>query len=136
MAALTLKQEAFCQRYIETGNASEAYRLVYQSKAKPETQHRSAHALLKSPKVAARVEQLRKGLEKAHHVTVASLMAELEEARKLAKQVKAPSSMVSATMGKAKLAGLDKDPDTGGEEATPVKVEVTVSDARISRAPA
>ncbi|MHA0947931.1 terminase small subunit [Enterobacter ludwigii] len=29
MAGLTIKQEAFCQAYIETGNASEAYRRGY-----------------------------------------------------------------------------------------------------------
>lgn len=29
MASLTIKQEAFCQAYIETGNASEAYRTAY-----------------------------------------------------------------------------------------------------------
>jgi len=29
MISLTIKQEAFCQAYIETGNASEAYRTAY-----------------------------------------------------------------------------------------------------------
>lgn len=34
---LTIKQEAFCERYVELGNASEAYRQAYQSKGKTET---------------------------------------------------------------------------------------------------
>ena len=136
MAALTLKQEAFCQRYIETGNASEAYRQAYKSKAKAATQHRSAHEVLANPNVAARVAELKAGLAKAHQVTVASLLLELEEARTVAKRQKTASSMVQATMGKAKLVGLDKDPDTGGEEAQPIKVVVEVSDARVKRAEA
>lgn len=37
MTGLTIKQEAFCQAYIETGNASEAYRTAYAAdKMKPE----------------------------------------------------------------------------------------------------
>lgn len=134
MAALTLKQEAFCQRYIETGNASEAYRLAYKSKAKASTQHRSAHEVLANPNVAARVAELKSGLAKAHQVTVASLLAELEEARLVARRQKTASSMVQATLGKAKLVGLDKDPDSGAEEPQPVQVNVTVTDARVKRA--
>jgi hypothetical protein len=38
--------------------------------------------------------------------------------------------MVAATMGKAKLAGLDKDAGDDTDEAQPVKVEVSVVDAR------
>jgi len=38
MSKLTLKQEGFCRSYIETGNASEAYRLNYNAeKMKPAT---------------------------------------------------------------------------------------------------
>ncbi len=135
MAALTLKQEAFCQRYIETGNASEAYRLAYNAGGmKPATINRKAVELTQNGKVAARVDELKKGLAKAHQVTVASLLLELEEARVVARRQKTASSMVQATMGKAKLVGLDKDPDTGGEEAQPVQVTVTVTDARVKRA--
>lgn len=40
MTGLTIKQEAFCQAYIETGNASEAYRTAYAAdKMKPEAVH-------------------------------------------------------------------------------------------------
>ena len=40
-------------------------------------------------------------------ITIADLVTELEEARTLAKEVAQPSAAVSATMGKAKLLGLD-----------------------------
>lgn len=116
MAALTPKQEAFCQRYIETSNASEAYRLAYNSKAKPATQHRSAHEVLAHPKVAARLAELRAKLETAHDVTVASLITELEEARKVGKDRGQASAMVAATLGKARLAGLDKEGEKPADE--------------------
>lgn len=53
---LTIKQEAFCERYIETGNASEAYRQAYDAgKMKPATVNRTAKSLVDDPKIAARV---------------------------------------------------------------------------------
>jgi len=64
MKRLTAKQETFCLEYVQTGNASEAYRRAYDAdRMKPETVHRMAHALLKSHKVTARIEDLRKDIE-------------------------------------------------------------------------
>ena len=109
MAALTPKQEAFCQKYIETGNASEAYRQAYDAgRMKPSTVNVKACELLGSGKVAERVAELRGKVEAVHGVTVASLIAELEEARQVAKKREQGAAMAQATMGKAKLAGLDK----------------------------
>lgn len=83
---LTIKQEAFCEKYIETGNASEAYRQSYDAgNMKPESVNRKAKELLDNGKIAARVAELRAKLEKTHSVTVASLIAELEEARMVGK---------------------------------------------------
>ena len=130
MAALTIKQEAFAQKYIETGNASEAYRHAYGTKGKPETVARSAHDLVQHPKVSARLAQLREAVAKAHGVTIASLIGELEEARQVGKGKEQAAAMVAATMGKAKLAGLDKDAGDDEDEALPVKIEVMVRDGR------
>lgn len=125
MAGLTPKQEAFCQRYLESGNASEAYRQCYSAeKAKPETINRSAKELLDNPKIAARLTELRGAAQAAHGVTVASLIAELEEARQVGRERGQASAMAAATMGKAKLAGLDKDV---GEDDGPAPAAVTVS---------
>lgn len=44
-----------------------------------------------------------------HAVTVDSILEELEEARVVAKENSQSSAMVAASMGKAKLAGLDID---------------------------
>lgn len=130
MAALTIKQETFCQKYIETGNASEAYRQAYGSKGKPETVARSAHELIVHPKVSARLADLREAVAKTHGVTISSLIAELEEARQVGKGREQAAAMVAATMGKAKLAGLDKDAGDEGDAPAPVKIEVMVRDGR------
>ncbi|EPU1130239.1 TPA: terminase small subunit [Klebsiella oxytoca] len=111
MAGLTPKQEAFCQAYIETGNASEAYRTAYAAdKMKPEAVHVQAFKLQDNPKIALRIKELQGEIKQRHNVTVDSLLAELEEARKAALAAETPqsSAAVAATMGKAKLVGLDK----------------------------
>lgn len=111
---LTPKQEKFCQLYLELGNASEAYRQSYDT----ETENQpvvwvSACNLLASPKVALRVAELKALHAKHHKVTIASLIYELEEARLVAKGKQHGTAMVAATLGKAKLAGLDgpKEPE-------------------------
>lgn len=111
VSKLTEKQEAFCRAYIETGNASEAYRAAYDAEnmASP-TVNRSAKALMDNSKIAARLEELRAPIIQKHNITVDSLIAELEEARMAALTAETPqsSAAVSATMSKAKLVGLDK----------------------------
>lgn len=109
MTELTPKQEAFCLTYIETGNASEAYRQVYEAEGmKPETINRKAKELLDNGKITARIEELKAEHAERHKLTVDDLLAELEEARTLAKAKENPNAMTQATMGKAKLLGLDK----------------------------
>jgi len=57
---LTLKQEAFCKAYLETGNASEAYRRSYNAgKMTSKTVNETASKLLASPKVATRIDELK-----------------------------------------------------------------------------
>lgn len=108
---LTPKQESFCQLYIELGNASEAYRQSYDADSMNEnTVNRKAKELLDNGKITARLDQIRKEHSKRHNITVDSLLLELEEARQAAFEGERPqvSAAVSATMGKAKLLGLDK----------------------------
>jgi len=107
--ALTPKQENFCLAYLETGNASEAYRRAYDAEnMKPESINVNASKLLADAKVALRIETLRAPIIAKAQLTVEDLLAELEEARQLALETEAPAPAVSATMGKAKLLGLDK----------------------------
>lgn len=75
---LTPKQEAFARAYVETGNASEAYRRVYGGDdAKDETVHPAASKLLKSYKVSTRVAQLQTDLAAKHDVTADRIVREL-----------------------------------------------------------
>lgn len=108
---LTPKQENFCQLFIELGNASEAYRQAYDADSMNEnTVNREAKRLLDNPKIATRLELIRKEHQTRHNLTVDDLLQELEEARKAAfegDRVQV-SAAVAATMGKAKLLGLDK----------------------------
>ena len=109
--ALTAKQEAFCLAYMETGNATEAYRRAYSTEnMKPATINRSAKDVLDNPNISARLKSLRAPVIEKVKLTVEDLLRELEEARKVALECPTPQSgaAVSATMGKAKLLGLDK----------------------------
>lgn len=111
MTALTVKQESFCRVYLETGNASEAYRQSYEASGmQPATINRAAKEMIDTPKIAARLTELREPVMKRHAITVDTLLNELEEARTMALACDTPqtSAAVTATMGKAKLLGLDK----------------------------
>jgi phage terminase small subunit len=58
-AKLTPKQEKFCLVYLETGNASEAYRQAYNAEnMKPESINRKAKDLIDDVKIAARMKEL------------------------------------------------------------------------------
>lgn len=106
---LTPKQEAFCMAYIEAGNASEAYRQAYNAaNMKAATINRKAFEMTENGNIRARLDELRQVHATRHAVTVDSLVDELEDARQLAKRNGTASAMVSATMGKAKLLGIEK----------------------------
>jgi len=106
---LTQKQERFCQVYIETGNASGAYRTAYAAgRMKPETVNRSAKELLDNPKITARIRELQVAHRKEHDITIERITAMYLADRELAHQLGNPSAAVSAITGLARLYGLDK----------------------------
>ena len=106
------KHEKFCQVWHETGNKSEAYRQSHPNSAKWKdvTVHNKASELSKRGEVSVRLEQLQNDAVKAHGITIESLLQELDEARTTAQTAPTPqaSAMVTATMSKAKLVGLDR----------------------------
>jgi phage terminase small subunit len=107
---LTLKQEAFAKAYIETGNASEAYRRAYDAaRMKPEALHVNASKLLADTKVALRVDDLRKAHATRHDISMDKLTGMALAAYEIAITEKAPSAAVSAVMAVAKLHGLITD---------------------------
>lgn len=107
----TDKMEAFCLAYMETGNATEAYRRSYNIENMiASSVGREAWIVLQKPQVQARIAELREVVMERHKITIDTLLAELEEARQKAMNADTPqaSAAVAATMGKAKLLGLDK----------------------------
>ena len=63
-------------------------------------------------------------------MTIDDLMNELEDARLTAKENGQASAMVSASMSKAKLLGLDKGDRDSDSEVMPVKIVIQTVDAR------
>lgn len=109
MSKLTEKQEKFCRVLVETNNASEAYRQAYNCEnMKQSTINEEASRALAHPDITARVSELRATHAKRHEITVDDLLRELEEARQLAFDTEKAAAAVTATMGKAKLLGMDK----------------------------
>jgi phage terminase small subunit len=108
---LTLKQERFCQAYIKTGNASEAYREAYScGKMKPESVHRLAKANLDNIKIASRIDQLRDLLQGKFEISIKTLTSDLIADREEARKDRAHRAVVAFTVELGKLHGCyDKD---------------------------
>lgn len=128
---LTPKQEAFALAYVETGNASEAYRRSYNAaKMKPAVIAVKASELLAHGKVSVRVAELRAAHVERHAITVDDLLNELEAARIAASSSDKPqaAAMVAATLGKAKLLGMLTDKtELTGRDGGPIDHSITVS---------
>ena len=125
------KMENFCLAYMETANAAESYRRAYNTEnMAASTIGREGYNTLQKPQVQARLEELRKKVMERHEITVDTLLAELEEARTAALGADTPqtSAAVSATMGKAKLLGLDKKiVELTGKNGAPIETSSTVT---------
>ena len=104
---LTQKQENFCLAYIETGNASEAYRKAYPgTRMSDKTLNEAASRLLKNSKVVARLEELRKPATESAQITLAQHLSTLEELRELAKEEGKYGPAIQAEIARGKAAGL------------------------------
>lgn len=68
---LTIRQEKFCNYYLECGNASEAYRRAYPSsqKWKDKSVNIAASVLMKTTKVSLRVDELKSKQSKQGEIT-------------------------------------------------------------------
>ena len=75
--ALTPKQEAFCQVYIKTGNATEAYRAAYDcARMKDTTVSRNAKFQLDNNKIATRLQILQAEYIKANELSPEKVLKE------------------------------------------------------------
>jgi phage terminase small subunit len=108
--SLTIKQENFCLKYIETGNASEAYRHAYDtSRMKPETVNRCAKEMIDHPNISARVKELREPVVKAAQVSLEQHLADLQRLRDKAESSEKYGPAVTAEMARGKASGLYVD---------------------------
>jgi len=132
---MTPKQEKFAQLYVELGSAAEAYRQSYDTiRMKPESIHRRAFDLLQHVKIKARIEAIREAAQERNKITVDTLLLELEQARQaaLCAETVQSAAAVGATMGKAKLLGLDKQildlRSSDGSIKSPTTIMITAAD--------
>lgn len=107
MSALdNARQELFAQAIVKGLNGRDAYKSAGYSVRSIPAADASASRMLRDVKVRARIVELQNKGAKRAEVTVESLLAELETARKLAEELRQPAAMISASMGKGKVAGL------------------------------
>ena len=106
--ALTPKQEAFVLAYLETGNATEAYRRAYDVRegTKDSSTHRRAKELLDNSKIAARIEELRKPAVQAAQLTLEEHLRELKQLSDEAKRLGQFGPAVTGAVARGKAAGL------------------------------
>ena len=138
--SLTPKREAFVKAYIELGSPSEAYKASFNAEnMSPASISVEASKLLANPKIALRLTELQAMAQERHNMTVDDLLAELEEARQAAYSGEKPqaAAMVAATMGKAKLLGLEAPqkheltgPDGGPIAMIPARIELVAPDQK------
>lgn len=104
---LTKKQEDFLRVYLKTRNPKEAYKQAFDVKSMSDQLCAvEGNKLLQHPKITLRLQQAREKIVEKTALTVESILAELEEARQMAKLKENPSAMAQASMGKAKVGGL------------------------------
>lgn len=132
--ALTPKQEAFTRAYIETGNASEAYRRSYDAgNMKPETINRNAKALLDNNKIATRLAEYRQEVAARTLVTAELLTDRLMRiAQKGEDKDTEPGLSVAraSLMDIAKLNGLIVDKaELAGKDGGAIQLEQVRNDA-------
>ncbi len=103
---MTPKREKFCTAYVETGNATEAYRQAYDAASMKEaTINKRASELLQNGEVKGRIDELKAKHAERHEMTVDRIRDMLLEDREFARKMESAAASVSATMGLAKLYG-------------------------------
>jgi phage terminase small subunit len=104
---LTAKQEGFCLAYLETGNASEAYRRAYDAEnMKPETVNKRASELLDNGVIAGRLAELRGPVVKAAQMTLEAHLEALKALRDRAAEAGQYGAAITAETNRGKAAGL------------------------------
>lgn len=138
MAELTKKQEDFALVYVETGNASEAYRRAYDVKpgTKESTINRTAKELVDHPKIAARIAALRAPVVEKAGLTLEKHLDDLLRLRNMAVKDAKWTAAIQAEIARGKAAGLYVErTELTGKDGAPIPLtNVPVSDYLKARA--
>lgn len=95
--ALTSKQEAFAQKYVEGATGADAYRHAYNAGKMTNKQiWEEASKLLSHPKVDQRITLLKEKHAKRHNITVDYLTDKLKDAMDIGEKTATPSAIVAA----------------------------------------
>lgn len=134
---LTPAEKRFCLKYTETGRKIPSYREAFSCDHRDDkVVWRRVERLLTYPRIQKELQDLKDAIMAKHNVTVDSLIEELEEARKAALHAETPqaAAAVSATMGKAKLTGLEKSKvEVSGPEGQafmPTRIEIVAPNVK------
>jgi len=108
---LTIKQERFARAYVESGNATAAYRQAYKAVAMSDGAIRKeASRLLHHPAIIAEVTRLKRDVAVRNEIDVDEVTQKLRDAYDKAMANDQSSAAVMAAMGLAKLGGLLGEP--------------------------
>lgn len=104
---LTVKQEEFVLAYLEKGNATDAYRRVYSTKGMNDGSiNRAAKELLDNPKIASRVQTLRKPVAEKAQLTLEQHLEDLKRLRDMAEASEKYGPAIQAEVARGKASGL------------------------------
>ncbi|MDQ0084571.1 phage terminase small subunit [Variovorax boronicumulans] len=124
MSALTPKQEAFCVAYIESGNATDAYRKAgYSSGMSDKTAAEAASRLLRNSKVVARLAEVREMATAEAAMTIADHLNDLKSLRDAAKKEGKYSAAVAAEVARGRVSGFYVE-RVAGSDGGPLIVEI------------
>jgi len=105
---LYTKELAFVNLILEGEKDGPAYKKAYNSKGNETTCRKEGHTVRSRWPVYLAIEKGQAEAAKRSEITADTLIVELEEARQVGKSEGSGAAMTGATMGKARLLGLDK----------------------------
>ena len=121
---LTTKQELFVSAYCSNGfNATQA---AIEAGYSENCAASIGGENLQKPEIIEEIDKYKLKVKQRHGITIESLLKELEEARGVALSAETPqsSAAIAATMGKAKLTGLDKHiVEVSGPEGSAIQIQ-------------
>lgn len=126
---LTAKQESFCLAYIETGNASGAYRRAFNAaKMKPATISKRASELMARGDIRGRLDELRAPAVADARLTFEQHLGELKRLRDRAELSEKFGPAIQAEIARGRAAGLYDDA-LPGEAVTVIEQAPPVGDS-------